>query len=247
MAPPSGHQATYFSFQRRGFSSDDAVLATVNAAIDHMDEGNDSSIEEEAVDSFSSSEEDTEEDDVATMETDTEDEDTDDDLSDDEEEDEVLDDDDLDASLDDEEQDDDGIDPTVVPVEGELTMMDRIKDGIVSASTYRGYVCDNLQFVRWCQDHKPQWLTDNCCQELQDLADPVEGEGVRTYQKRVKTRFESMLRNAFDVPIMHLNLITTKGFMEYITTLRNQTTGDYLSKSAYGSHCSALFHLFWLH
>lgn len=90
-------------------------------------------------------------------------------------------------------------------------------------------------------------MTAYCKQELQDIRDREVGEGVRAHTGRVKKKFESMLRNAREKPVVYLHRITADEFMEYVSSLRNQSTGDYLSKSAYGSRRSALFHLFRLH
>lgn len=134
-------------------------------------------------------------------------------------------DDDEDDSDEEEEDNEEGLDDNDEGPTGDLTMIQRIRDGIVSKSTYNGYVGDNYYFVKWCQMNKPGWLTAYCLEELQECSEQEEGEGLRAYKSRVKKQFEHMLRNAIRVPIIHLERITTDGFMEYVSGLRNHKTG----------------------
>lgn len=121
-------QARYHAFRQRGLSARDAVAAACDGTRD-IEDGDDAEF-------FSSSE-----DDMDTHE-DNEDSNDENDSNNDEgeSEDEAIGE-DGDESNDNEED---------VP----LTILQRIRDGIVSKSTYKGYVGDNLQFIRWCEEKR---------------------------------------------------------------------------------------------
>ena len=67
------------------------------------------------------------------------------------------------------------------------------------------------------------------------------------FKARVQEALKVLLRNAREEPILHIAAITAEGFMEYIMSCHNAFNGRYLSKSAYGNHRAALFHIFRLH
>ena len=125
-------------------------------------------------------------------------------------------------------------------------LLNNIRDSIVGGSTQRSYVLDLKQFLAWTRVERPEWLTPYGAEQLGLLEEPGENEGGRAFRNRTKVAFTSLLRNAFENPLVRMDLITPAGFMGYISSLRNQRTGRMLSKSSYGNKRSALFHLFRL-
>lgn len=125
-------------------------------------------------------------------------------------------------------------------------LLNNIRDAIVCGSTQRSYVLDLKHFLRWTRVERPEWLTPYGAEQLGLLDQPGENEGGRAFRNRMKVAFTSLLRDAFENPLVRMDLITPAGFMGYISGLRNQNTGQMLSKSLYGNKRSALFHLFRL-
>jgi len=76
---------------------------------------------------------------------------------------------------------------------------------------------------------------------------PRAGETVRAVKTRARMSLKALLRNAADSPIINTNAITPTEFMEYILSIRHRTNNSYLSRSAYGTRRSSLFHLFRAH
>jgi hypothetical protein len=142
-------------------------------------------------------------------------------------------------------QEDDDDDDVNVDQE-HAALLNNIRDAIIGGSTQRSYVLDLKHFLSWVRVERPDWLTPYGAAQLGLLDEPGANEGARAFRARTKVKFTSLLRNAFDNPLVRLDRISPADFMGYISGLRNQNSGRMLSKSSYGNKRSALFHLFHL-
>ena len=120
-------------------------------------------------------------------------------------------------------------------------------DAIVGRSTRRSYIDDNLNFMKWLKVENPDCVTEYGSAELARLEMEAEGMRMRTRHKHLQDGLKLLLHDAAVNPLVHLDLITPKGFMIYIDQCRNVRTRRRLSKSAYGNRRSALYDLFRWH
>ena len=126
-------------------------------------------------------------------------------------------------------------------------MIHSVRDGVVAQNTLKTYCTEILKFLNWCRENKPNWLQAVILLRLDEIKTRGPNERVRAFKARVQDALKVLLQNAREEPILHIAAITAEGFMEYIMSRRNVFNGRYLSKSAYGNHRAALFHIFWLH
>jgi hypothetical protein len=120
-----------------------------------------------------------------------------------------------------------------------------IRDNIISPKTLRAYTSDLVQFLQWVHTNENHWLTEHGNEELTALYVQQEHENARQHRTRKQRGVATLLRNAYQEPIVHLERIVPSQYMNYLLTLRRDN--HFLSKSAYGSKRAALFHLFRLH
>jgi len=98
-----------------------------------------------------------------------------------------------------------------------------IQDAVVSSAMLRIYINDNLAFLKWCiaSPNAIDWLTDYGRHAINGmLIRPVE-ETTCHYNTRVHLTFKTLLRNVHADPIVHLDMITAEGFMQYLLGLRH--------------------------
>ena len=125
--------------------------------------------------------------------------------------------------------------------------IDLIRDNIISEATARTYLPDIMHFLYWCQQFAVNILTPYCVGVLNAFRSELDGDdadAVRTVVNRSKERFKGILRSANTEALVYLPEITADIFMEYLATLRNTRTNNYLSRSSYSNKRSSLYHLF---
>ena len=118
---------------------------------------------------------------------------------------------------------------------------------MVASKTYLNYVTDIMQFLSWSVINKPEWVTDYGKARLQYIFVERANERARARSKRIRLQMKVLLRQCEGSPIMEVDLIRPREYMDFVLSLRHNRHGGYLSKSAYGSKRSALYHLFRLH
>jgi hypothetical protein len=122
-----------------------------------------------------------------------------------------------------------------------------IRDGVVSERTMVSYVAEIFNFFVWVRFHQPDVLTEACKNILALYEDEFPDVQPNKLYAKVKGRFQLQLRGSDTVPLIVEGALSANTYMNYIRTLRNKKTGNYLSRSAYGVKRSALFHLYRLH
>ena len=130
--------------------------------------------------------------------------------------------------------------------QGDISL-EQIRDGIVATKTYVNYISDIVQFIKWAMVNRPAWVTEHGKGRLQYIFTRSEGESCRDHGTRLKDQMKVLLRQAVQDPVMNLDAITPQAYMVFVMGLRHGRTGGYLSKSAYNSKRSALYHLYRLH
>jgi len=124
-----------------------------------------------------------------------------------------------------------------------------IRDAVVSRATLWIYINDNLSFVKWCMasPNAMNWLTDYGRHALTAMLTHPVGESTHHYNTRIHLSFKALLRNAHSDPIVHLDMLTAEGFMQYLLGLWHPGCGGYLSRSSYGNKRASFNHLFRAH
>ena len=122
-----------------------------------------------------------------------------------------------------------------------------IRDGVVGASMRGSYIGELVTFLSWVASEKREWLTAYGRRVVSRVVDRREGERIRQHSTRARRQLGALLRRAEDKPLLVLDNVSPDGYMEYLMDIRHPRHGGRLSKSAYGSKRSALFHLFRLH
>ena len=117
--------------------------------------------------------------------------------------------------------------------------VDEMINAIVGTSTH-SYFDDNIQFMKWCMENQPTWVTPHGKQEMEQIETVVQDMGKKKANKKWKDSFKALQQNATNEPVMEMASITPAGFMEYIDQLQNKRNGRRLSKSGYGNKRSAL-------
>ena len=136
--------------------------------------------------------------------------------------------------------DDVGTNPTIT--------LEGVCDSVVSSRTLRGYMGEIIKFLVWCVGNKPNWLTDNGRDQIAHITEEHGGEGVRAWRSCTHTEFLGLLHSCNESPVLLLGEVTPHGIMEYAMGRHHLWGGQgYLSKSAYGQICAAVFHLFHVH
>ena len=92
-----------------------------------------------------------------------------------------------------------------------------------------------------------EWLSGFGSVLVVDLYAIRDRQGQRKYSKHLHQDLTIVLRNAEENPLVDLNAITTKGYMEYLMSLHRLRHGRLLGKSVHGDKYLALFYLFCLH
>lgn len=124
--------------------------------------------------------------------------------------------------------------------------IESIRDAVVSANTFKSYLGDLIALLQWVYQNKRNWLTNHGKDQLCICAALLPDETVAGQKQRVRETIQSILRDAYDEPILLLDAVVPADYMSFIITLR-KSNGSYLSSSSYGNKRSALFHLFRLH
>jgi hypothetical protein len=125
-----------------------------------------------------------------------------------------------------------------------------VRDSIISANTYRSYIGDLIQFLKWLLEQPllmEEWLTDYGRSQLIIIFQRREDEGVRSHRTRIGTQLKDLLRESINKPIANIDAITPTAYMEFILQLPKNKDEDYWSPSSYGNKRSALSHLFRAH
>ena len=136
--------------------------------------------------------------------------------------------------------------------------LEQLKKGVVAPSTMKSYQGCLNAFFHWCYDNRPQWLTALGKVLVEKLREPGQAnEGKRDLQKRRTSTLEAALSAIHEqAALVNLHLISADEYMEYLLTLEKQVPDPDdaskkksapLSKSAYGAHRAALYHLFRMH
>lgn len=126
--------------------------------------------------------------------------------------------------------------------------MATVDDGIVAENTGKAYMGEIISFFNWCMMNEANgWLSEYGKAALSSLQVRGERESHRLHKYRIRHTMKSLLRECSTHPMINIDAVTPRGFMEYLLTLRHSSTGGYLSKSSYGNKRAALFHLFRLH
>jgi hypothetical protein len=129
--------------------------------------------------------------------------------------------------------------------------MDEIKDGVVSEKTTAGYIGSILTFLTFCAESTiapySLVLTESGHERLGMLQQRV-GERWLDYGRRKKVLMRNILREASEIPIIDINVLSGDDMMNYFRQLKNKKTGRTLaSKSSFGNHRAALNHLYRCH
>jgi hypothetical protein len=124
--------------------------------------------------------------------------------------------------------------------------IESIRDAVVSANTFKSYLGDLIALLQWIYENKRNWLTDHGKDQLCICSSLLPNETVAGQKQRVRETVTTILRNAFNEPILILDAVVPADYMSFILTLR-KSDGSYLSSSSYGNKRSALYHLFRLH
>jgi hypothetical protein len=129
--------------------------------------------------------------------------------------------------------------------------MDEIKDGVVSEKTTAGYIGSIVAFLTFCAESTvaPYNLvvTESGHERLRMLKQR-DGEKWLDYGRRKKLLMRNILRDAWDIPIIDINVLSGDDMMNYFRQLKNKKTGRTLaSKSSFGNHRAALNHLYRCH
>ena len=138
--------------------------------------------------------------------------------------------------------------------------LEQLKKGVVAPSTQKSYQSSLSSFFQWTFDNEPSWLTPLGKETVECLRLPASGEnqGKRELQKQRTSILEAALDGVLErqAALVNLDLITADRYMEYLLTLEKEVADPDdpskkrtvpLSKSAYGSHRAALYHLFRMH
>ena len=149
-----------------------------------------------------------------------------------------------------------GPDPNLAVVKPDL---EALKKGVVAPSTQKSYQSSLNSFFQWCYDNQSSWLTPLGKLTVEKLgAPPSESNGKKRDLQKARSSIleralDGVLEQAF---LVNLDVITADEYMEYILTLEKEVPDPDdptkkktvpLSKSAYGSHRAALYHLFRMH
>jgi hypothetical protein len=97
-----------------------------------------------------------------------------------------------------------------------------VRDSIISANTYRSYVGDLIQFIKWLllqPQLMEEWLTDYGRSQLIIIFHCPDDEGVRAHRTRVGEQLKNLLRDAINNPIANIDAITPTQYMEFILQL----------------------------
>ena len=136
--------------------------------------------------------------------------------------------------------------------------LEQLKKGVVAPSTMKSYQGCLNAFFHWCYDNRPLWLTALGKVLVEKLREPGEAnQGKRDLQKQRTNTLEAALSAVHEqAALINLHLISADEYMEYLLTLEKQVPDPDnaskkksapLSKSAYGAHRAALYHLFRMH
>ena len=137
--------------------------------------------------------------------------------------------------------------------------LETLKRGVVAPSTQKSYQSSLNSFFQWSFDNKPSWLTElgkETVERLREVLD--ENVGKRDRQRLHSSILEGALDGVLEhqSALVNLDLITADEYMKYLITLEKEVPDPDdpskkkmvpLSKSAYGSHRAALYHLFRMH
>ena len=105
-----------------------------------------------------------------------------------------------------------------------------------------------IKFLVWCVGNKPNSLKDDGRDHIAHIMEEHGGEGVRAWRSHTGTEFFRLLCSCDESPVLLLGEVTPHGVMEYAMGRHHLWGGQgYLSKSAYGTICAAVFHLFHVH
>ena len=124
-----------------------------------------------------------------------------------------------------------------------------MRDAVVDEGTYSKYVNEIIPFIDWLHANAElsDWLTQYCAEQHAEIILLRENEGMKQRQKRIKTSWTNLLKNAGSQPLLHLDRMTPTGVMTYIRLQANQKTGKYLSASSYNGKQAAIRHLVRVH
>jgi hypothetical protein len=124
-----------------------------------------------------------------------------------------------------------------------------MRDAVVDEGTYSKYVNEIIPFIDWLHANAElsDWLTQYCAEQHAEIILLRENEGMKQRQKRIKTSWTNLLKNAGSQPLLHLDRMTPTGVMTYIRLQANQKTGKYLSASSYNGKRAAIRHLVRVH
>ena len=136
--------------------------------------------------------------------------------------------------------DDVGTNPTIT--------LEGVHDSIVSSKTLQCYMGEIMKFLLWCVENKTNWLTANGTDRIAHIMEEHGGEGVHAWRSRTCTELFGLLCSCDESPVLLLSKVTPRGIMEYAMG-HHHIWGrqGYLSKSAYGTICAVVFHLFCVH
>ena len=136
--------------------------------------------------------------------------------------------------------DDMGTDPTIT--------LEGVCDSIVSSRTLQCYVGEIMKFILWHVENKPNWLMADGTDCIATIMEEHGGEGLHAQRSCTRTEFFGLLCSCDESPVLLLGEVPPRGIMEYAMG-HHHIWGrqGYLSKSAYGTICAAVFHLFCIH
>ena len=126
--------------------------------------------------------------------------------------------------------------------------LEGVHDSIFSSRTLQCSMGEIMKFLLWCVENKPNWLTADGTDHIAHIMEEHGGEGVHAQRSHTHTEFFGLLCSCDESPILLLSEVTPHGIMEYaMGCCHIQGRQGYLSKSAYGTICAAVFHLFRIH
>ena len=90
-------------------------------------------------------------------------------------------------------------------------------------------------------------MTNHCVSLLLDYKHSSRSNDTYKIIREKKLDFLIHLRSSSEVPLLVLDRVTPKIFMQYLIKVKNRTNNSLLGRSAYNQRQSALFHVFRLH
>jgi hypothetical protein len=99
----------------------------------------------------------------------------------------------------------------------------------------------------WLRVDMSSWLTPYCSGKYDEISLLHEDEGIKERRVRIKASWMNLVKNAGSNPLIHIDLMTRDGVMQYMRLQANQRTGKYLSNSLYKTKWSAIRHFVCVH